>query len=448
MKPNSTKSKGFEVITCVFLLLMMTVFVLGFDHTGFAGISGIKRTLFYILCGGYVGLILLWIPGSMAAGAVKIGKLWSMFCPSTLPQWLALAYLLLTVVSALRSPHGSVVWLGGSRSEGVLTIAIYCLTFYFVSKFAVVKPWMVYTLGASVTVFSLICILQLRGLNPFAMYPGEYTYFDAFAAYSGAYLGTIGNVDFVAAFLCIVIPILWISVIRMREKYRFVLLLPLSLSLWVLLEMSVLAGLVGVLCGGLLSLPMVAPFSKTVRKWIWILLASGTMIGVAMVYFVDFGSGFLQEMHLLMHGQAEDTFGSGRLYIWKNVLKQLGDGFWLGHGPDTLSLTGIKPFERYDETLGMTIVATIDAAHNEYLNILYHQGVFALASYVGLLGSSLWHFARHAAQKSGVAIAGGAVLCYGIQAFFGISQFITAPFFWIVLGVLEKERDKPEKKLV
>ena len=37
---------------------------------------------------------------------------------------------------------------------------------------------------------------------------------------------------------------------------------------------------------------------------------------------------------------------------------------------------GLEAFTRYDEALGGTIIGRIDVAHNEYLNILYHQGNF------------------------------------------------------------------------
>jgi len=57
-------------------------------------------------------------------------------------KW-ALVYLGWTVLSALFSDYTG-VWLGNGRKEGVLTIAIYVLSFLFVSHFAKVDRgrWM------------------------------------------------------------------------------------------------------------------------------------------------------------------------------------------------------------------------------------------------------------------------------------------------------------------
>ncbi len=428
----------FELITTVFLVLMGTLFLLAFDTTGFERISSVKVTLFYIICGGYAGLMLLILPESILVGSLKTKEVWRLLRPETWTQRLALLYLGLTLVSALLSPHKT-VWLGTSRHEGTLTVAIYVLCFYFVSKFFAADKKLIYIFGGSVSVFSIICILQLMGFNPFSMYPEGYNYHDAYTAYSGAYLGTIGNVDFVAAFLCIAIPLLAIAVLKLKDRARRWLLLPLGLSLTVLFWMGVLAGLVGVLCGAAVCLPVLLPVGKRGRVMLWLLLAAGTLGGVALLYFADLGGGLLHELHLLLRGQAADTFGSGRLYIWKNVWERLGEALWFGHGPDTMALAQIPPFERYDAQLELQIVAAIDAAHNEYLNILYHQGIFALTAFLGMLGCAFGRFVHNARTSSAVAMAGGAVLCYCIQAFFGISQPLTTPFFWIMLGVLTQK---------
>ncbi len=445
-KKKQTSIRLFEQITTVFLVLMSTVFLLAFDSTGYEKISLVKVTLFYALCGGYAGLVLLLLCECVLVGTLRVREVLRLLCPDTWGQRLALVYLGLTVVSALISPHAS-VWLGTTRHEGALSIALYVACFYFVSKFAVADQRLLYVFGGSVGLFCLIGILQLSGLDPFYMYPDGYNYFDADVAYSGAYLTTIGNVDFVAAFLCIAIPVLAVALLCMKEKVRFWLLLPLAMALWVLFQMGVLAGLVGVFGGVLVCLPVWLPLQKKGRLWLWCLLGAAAVAGVVTVYFVDIGDGLFHEIHLVLHEQGEDTFGSGRLYIWRQVWQRLKESIWFGHGPDTLSLAGIEPFRRHDASLGVTVVAAIDAAHNEYLGILYHQGVFALAAYLAVLGCGICRFVRHGADNMMTAMTGGAVIAYAVQAFFGISQPLTAPFFWLMLGLLIQNTDKKERKL-
>ena len=144
----------------------------------------------------------------------------------------------------------------------------------------------------------------------------------------------------------------------------------------------------------------------------------------------------LHEAHCLLRGQADPGFGSGRLHIWGEVLERIPKRLWLGAGPDTMLYGGLKPFQRYDSQMGRTIVAQIDAAHNEYLNILYHQGIFALGAYLSLLILLARRWIAQAPTSAGAAILGAGCLGYCIQAFFGISMCTAALFFWTALALL------------
>ena len=100
-------------------------------------------------------------------------------------------------------------------------------------------------------------------------------------------------------------------------------------------------------------------------------------------------------------------------------------------------------FERYDESLNIFIRSSIDNAHNEFLQILVNQGLFALMSFVGIIISSLTRWLKNGNQHVSVTICGGAVLGYIIQALFGISSPVSSPFFWIALSFVISE--KPSK---
>ncbi len=425
----------FEWATNIFLALLLSVFLLWIKD--FATATEAKKIAFYLICGGYAAVFLLLLVEGVLLGNFSLGELWKKIRPQSLTQGGMLLFLGFTFLSAALSAHPEVAWLGGTRGEGAITFLIYFLCFYGVSKFARPGRWMMYLFGGALTLFSLLCILQLCGLNPFGLYPEGYDYFDAYKEYSGAYLGTIGNVDFVASFLCIAIPVHWIYILRSQDRNRWFLLVPLGLALFVLLRMWVLAGLVGIFGGAVLSLPWILPMGKKAKVFYWSGCGVAGIAAMLVLYFVDFGGGLLHELHLLLHGTVSASFGSGRFYIWKNVWERIPQHFFFGAGPDTMSLAGIEPFERFDESLNMNLVAHIDTAHNEYLNILYHQGIFALISYLGAQVALLIRWIRTGAKNRGAALFGGAVVCYGVQALFGISQFITTPFFWVALGLLE-----------
>ena len=147
-------------------------------------------------------------------------------------------------------------------------------------------------------------------------------------------------------------------------------------------------------------------------------------------------TGMVYEASQILQGNWDDTFGTRRIYIWRNVLELLRlETLLLGTGPDTLGHWPIPPFTRYLEDFGITITSGIDAAHNEYLHILATGGLLSLLAYLGALLVAAVHWVRKP-QNALSAVAGTGVLFYAIQAFFGISQFLVAPFFWACFGVL------------
>ena len=437
MKQKRRSENVFTKLSYVFIVLMLTVFLFWFDSSGYSGITEAKLTMFNIICGGYVILTLILIPASLATEVITKQELKAYIKESTWVQRLLLAFLLLTVVSALLSPYKSETWVGATRYEGVRSIALYVLSAVFLSSFGRVKSWMAYLLGGSVLCFSVISIIQLYGGNPFGLYPGDLNYFGAGVDYSGEYLGTIGNTDLVAAFLCVAITLLWVAVVRMKGKWRYLLLIPTAAALFVLLKMSVMAGLVGVFGGAVLALPVVLPVSAKTRKIIAIAILALFVLALVFLYIADIGGGMLHEAHELLHGNVSDTFGSGRIHIWKNVLEKIPDNLWFGTGPDTMSHAQLEAFTRYDPDKGVQLVAEIDTAHNEYLNILFHQGIFALLAYLAALVLAAAKWIKQGSAVPAAAACGAAVLCYCIQAFFGISMFLTAPFFWMTLGLLD-----------
>ena len=413
--------------TTVYLWSLMTVFLFCCGSQGYLNMTQAKFTIFCILTGLYLAVLGLCLLLHRPRLSLK---------HTTWAQRLILLYLLLTWISTLLSPHRAQAILGYSRREGAVTITLYCVVFLCISAYGRATKSLLFGCAATALAFCLLCMVQLTGANPLGLYPQGLSWFDAYTAYSGAYLGTIGNVDLVAAYLCLVIPVLWVSLLRLRGRARWFLALPLAAALFVLVKISVLAGLVGVFGGAVLSLPVVLPLGKKGR----ILLACGifgcTLAAMALIFAVDIGQGLWHELHELLHGRMDPAFGSGRLYIWQQVWQRIHPLF--GTGPDTMLLARISPFSRYDANLGYTILGQIDVAHNDYLNILYHQGALALAAYLLALISLAVRWIRRR-EDPAAAILGSSVLCYCIQAFFGFSMVMTAPFFWAVLGILDSQ---------
>lgn len=424
--------KPYQIVTSVYVALIFSLFLLFFDKHGLAAISAAKMRCYYALTLCYIGAVVL----LLLVHFILRKLTWAQFCAdlkhTPLAAWLILLYLLFTVVSAFLSEYDT-VWLGGGRREGVLTISLYCVSFFLISRFYRPERWHIYVAAAAAAVFCVICIFQKNDINIFGLYP--LTHGLTCAQFNKTFIGTIGNVDFTATFLCVAVPIFWCGILRLKDRRRFLLLLPLLLCLYVLVKINVAAGYVGVCLGTLLTLPVVLPCAKIWRIVVFAAVAALLVAAVIVIYFRKFPQAELRQLHNILHGKIKDSYASGRVFIWRTTLRAAPDHIWFGTGPDTLSMAEFAKREIYAANGTLQMIRIYDAAHSEYLTILYHQGIFALLAYLGALGVTLTQWVRQANRNAAAAIAGAAVLCYCLQAFFGISQLITSPFFWCVFGV-------------
>lgn len=432
-----------KAITQAYIILLMTAFLFFTGAKGYADITLSKFLAFSLLSCTYV--VSMAVASIAAARVCRPLSAVALLKKLSWPQRAALLYLSVTWISAFASPYWPETVLGASRYEGAFTITLYVLCFLLVAAYGEADRLLLWALVAAVTLESLLCIVQLAGKNPFGLYPKGYSYFDAGKAYGGEYLGTLGNTDLMAAFYCLAVPILSYGMACMKGVRRLALLAAFALSSYTLVRISVMAGFVGVAAGLLLALPM--GFREKRTRLICAAALAGLLLAALLaVYIADPPVGMPHEIHNILHGDFDSSFGSGRIHIWKEAAAAAVTRPLLGFGPDTMINGGVEPFTRYDAELGIKIVAMIDTAHNEYLNIWYHQGILALGAYIWLLVllAKRW---TAAAPADGAALALGAgIIGYCAQAFFGFSMCITAPFFWTALGLLARRIDPAKGK--
>ncbi len=246
------------------------------------------------MVGGYlyqfmlVAAVLCFISGSFtcrsfirgradAAEGSIIGK---SFLSRSFTKLCVLIYTVFCSVSAVLSEYGSKVWLGAGRHEGLSTVLLYTAVFLLVSCFGRLRKRHLILIGAAVTINAVIGILQYFGYNPFYLYPRGYTYHDAFTLYANAFLGTLGNIDILSAFLCLMLPLLF-AYYLLNEKSGL-LLIPFTAGFFLLLISGVSAGFVGIGAGIIISVPAIA---NSRRGFIKALRAGGLVLFCAAVYF-------------------------------------------------------------------------------------------------------------------------------------------------------------------
>lgn len=423
-------------ITTGYLVCMVSIYLLYFGVKGYAGISNSKWALFLLLSAGYLGVLLIIRVELFLVGAAPVSSPRFVWQFLNFPQKILCLLWLTSAVSTLLAVNRTTALFGSSRHEGFLTITIYIGCCLMVSLYGELRTWMLWLFASAISLNCILALLQLAGLNPFNLYPGGMNYYDKYELYAGEFLGTIGNVDLLSAVLCIAIPLFWIFLVEGKDVKKWILCIPIGLCLTVLFCASVSAGIVAVCTNVLLTIPVLQKTHKA-RIITGVTMLLLCILGVVVVYL--FGSqigGFIYEASELMHGHCDDNFGSGRLYIWKETMALIPQHPLFGCGPDTLGLQTDAAFERMNETVGAIIHSQVDNAHNEYLNMLVERGSVTLAIYIALLFSCVQHWIKEASHRPITALCGGAVLAYCIQAFFGLSSPVSAPYFWITLGGL------------
>ncbi len=506
-----------ELITDVFLCIMLLVFPLLFGPKGYVNLTEVKYIFFK-----WSTLVYLVVMVLLVAKLILVGKsreiIRRLHRPS-ITQTCILAYVLFCCISAAISKFGSYVWIGAGRYEGLSTILLYTALFLSVSYFGRFKKWHLYLIGIVILTNASLGFLQYAGLNPLMLFPKGYTFHDAFILYAGKFMGTLGNIDLLSAYLSLTIPLLYVYYV-LHEKSNL-LLIPFAVGLFILLLSGVSAGLVGIGLGISITIPIASNSKQSMKKTliagslaalcvavfkslsvsyinrvtaisfkfgglslILVLIAGAMMIllniinnldkkyqwdekkirkilsigivtiavaALAIVWAFPFANGTLASIHRFLHGEVDSKLGSSRIQIWQQVAKLVPEHLWFGGGPDTLAKRLAFSFQRYNAATGTNIQSFIDTAHNDYLNILANTGILSLLAYVSALISLAFKALKSGFDNPVSAVLFIGLLCYLIQIFFSFSICIVAPFFWVVLGLLEaalsKNKNLETKKL-
>lgn len=173
---------------------------------------------------------------------------------------------------------------------------------------------------------------------------------------------------------------------------------------------------------------------KKFIKTIPILIALGFVIAFAILTgmgtvvkdLVNFG----YETNQITQGNVDEHYGTHRIYIWKETLKVVPnylvhgvgiDGFFYAFGDKPLSIHFARKL-------------VFDKAHNEYLQVLITQGIFALISYICMYGLIVIGGIKNSLKNKEIYLL-LPVLGYLVQAFFNISVIEVAPIFYIAMGL-------------
>jgi len=484
--PRPGRIRTGEQITDLYIITMLLVFPL---FPGFSGYSSITLSKFvFLLCATGVWAFALLL--RVCRKKPRLSR------PSPC-QIAALCFLAVCCLSAVCSPDFLKSLPGAGRYDGLLSDLVYVLIFLGVSLTGRPKKLHFRAFALSMTLCLGLGLVQLTGRNPLRLYPAGLSYYDSGVRYTGVFLGTIGSTNILDAVICLSLPAFFalyvtgggrefllpmavgipLTVKAGGDGAKLALLLCAAVSMPLLLtelprirrwlraaamtllltgaalcwvpdpagEELVCASVPGFFLMGLapgllllsfLSLPeRFRPNARALRRFFSALCGTALLAALAGIFFLDTAEGTLHELHSVLHGSVQDSFGSSRIRIWRRCLALAKERPMLGLGPGILALYADVRFSRYIPELGKEVSVFVDNAHNVYLGVLVNTGAAGLASLLTTYALA----ARQALRRTEEPLAASAALgafCCAVQEFFGLGLCISEPLLWLFLGLL------------
>lgn len=191
--------------------------------------------------------------------------------------WFVLTYLVICIISVMFSPYKNYINASGQpsalygtgRTDGLLYIFMYLLALIIPAMFCGLKKSFAYLLAVSGGANAIITILQLFGLNVFGFIPGaplKYIFIE--------FSGTIGNIDFLSAFLCFCACLIsGYYIITDDGKQRQFLLVAFALIIYAEFAIGVNSGLIGLLTAAIATFPLFASCCNKLQRLADLLIA-------------------------------------------------------------------------------------------------------------------------------------------------------------------------------
>ena len=132
-------------------------------------------------------------------------------------QWAVVGFLIINIISTFLSPFFKDynLFVGVGRAEGLISITLYCLSFLNITMFGEFKKRYIQYFSIASILVSSIAILQYIGFNPFNMYQ------NGIGTHNVSFMATIGNVSFISATFCLLLPVSFTAFIFLDNESKY-----------------------------------------------------------------------------------------------------------------------------------------------------------------------------------------------------------------------------------
>ena len=410
-------------------------------------------------------------------------------------EYCIFVYWIIMLASALFSDYRKEAFWGSSnRSEGFLMMSVYFLAVVFIGRFYKINKSHLTCLCVVASLVSFYGIFQYYGMDFLTLNPAQMSDVQGPAL---VYISTMSNRNLLSTYLCVVFCVCFVLFTRENHPPQKCLYLFISWILFYMLLLGQTeAGYMGVLISTAVLFPFVFPTAKNIGwffimlsgccllVWVsvkvhfaswppsafapaanWFLTAAVLFVVTALlllklnlpaipqknykiiwylfiillfaavIFSIPYlanatGYSAIIEANEILHGNFDDSFGSNRMFIWKRTLSMIPENLILGHGPDTF-------YPAFMERFGAESIAKnynqYDKAHNEYLQILFDNGILGLLSILSFAVVVLKGLLKRSERSTHAALL-LALTCFMVQAFFSLSTPFAHPIIWTLWG--------------
>lgn len=171
--------------------------------------------------------------------------------------------------------------------------------------------------------------------------------------------------------------------------------------------------------------------NKKIIKYFYLTIGICAILAVVALYFIDFKSGMLYEMHEILHGNLDDDFGTYRIFLWKRTFGIFPEFPILGSGPDSFAIRFMAKYTNDIAAIGPLTLN--DTAANVYLTMLINIGIVGLGTYLAFVIAQLKKGIKNMNEYSAILLI--SIVCYLVQDCFNLSVVIVTPIFWLLMAL-------------
>lgn len=175
------------------------------------------------------------------------------------------------------------------------------------------------------------------------------------------------------------------------------------------------------------------------QKPYWIAIAALAVLGAAALLLLNTLWRELPIGSLARYVRFNASWGTDRGKIWAFAAR------FYGSLPPAQQLFGASSGALFhaDAARPLFADASLDTAHNEYLQYLVTNGALGLAGYLAALALAIRAGVRRSASSPAFRGFAVAVIAYAAQAAVNIAQPMTTPIFFLLLGILVSRAPQP-----